>query len=169
MAWIPPSQRNTGDLISASIWNQDVVENAIALRDGLSAQISGSSAQVVANGAISELSFTVSNFDNASLADLGNNQLLCPTAGIYLVTASARFTTAANALYCTLRLLLDGAYVVAGSSAVPHNNGEHKWISLTTLVSCSANATLGLRAYAFGADYTFHERLLSASFVGRGQ
>lgn len=33
MAWISPSTRSTGTLITASIWNQDVVANAIALFD----------------------------------------------------------------------------------------------------------------------------------------
>lgn len=31
MAWSTPSTRSTGDLITAAIWNQDVVNNAIAL------------------------------------------------------------------------------------------------------------------------------------------
>lgn len=35
MAWITPSARTTGDLITAAIWNQDVVANPIALYDSL--------------------------------------------------------------------------------------------------------------------------------------
>lgn len=31
MAWVTPSTRTTGDLITAAIWNQDVVANPIAL------------------------------------------------------------------------------------------------------------------------------------------
>ena len=31
MAWVTPSSRSTGDLITAAIWNQDVVANPIAL------------------------------------------------------------------------------------------------------------------------------------------
>lgn len=31
MAWVTPSTRTTGDLITAAIWNQDVVANPIAI------------------------------------------------------------------------------------------------------------------------------------------
>ena len=31
MAWVTPSSRSTGDIITAAIWNQDVVSNTIAL------------------------------------------------------------------------------------------------------------------------------------------
>ena len=34
MAWITPTTRSTGTLITASIWNQDAVDNPIALRTG---------------------------------------------------------------------------------------------------------------------------------------
>lgn len=34
MAWVTPSTRTTGTLITAAIWNQDAVENEIALRTG---------------------------------------------------------------------------------------------------------------------------------------
>ena len=34
MAWVAPSTRTTGTLITASIWNQDITDNSIALRAG---------------------------------------------------------------------------------------------------------------------------------------
>ena len=34
MAWVPPSTRSTSDLITAAIWNQDIVNNPQALADG---------------------------------------------------------------------------------------------------------------------------------------
>jgi len=33
MTWVDPETRQTGDLITAAIWNQDVVDNTEALRD----------------------------------------------------------------------------------------------------------------------------------------
>jgi hypothetical protein len=45
MAWVTPTTRTTGALITAAIWNQDVVENPIALRLGalaLTGQVQGS-------------------------------------------------------------------------------------------------------------------------------
>jgi hypothetical protein len=35
MSWTNPTTRNTGDLITAAIWNTDLVENLTALRSGL--------------------------------------------------------------------------------------------------------------------------------------
>lgn len=34
MAWVGPATRTTGTLITAAIWNQDIVDNSIALRAG---------------------------------------------------------------------------------------------------------------------------------------
>ena len=34
MAWSSPSTRSTSDLITAAIWNQDIVNNPLALADG---------------------------------------------------------------------------------------------------------------------------------------
>ena len=34
MAWVAPSTRTTGTLITAAIWNQDIVDNELALRAG---------------------------------------------------------------------------------------------------------------------------------------
>jgi len=47
MAWVTPSTRTTGDLITAAIWNQDVVNNTIALTPaGLSFVIDGGGAAI---------------------------------------------------------------------------------------------------------------------------
>lgn len=35
MSWTDPTTRATGDLITASIWNTDLVDNLVALHDGL--------------------------------------------------------------------------------------------------------------------------------------
>jgi len=37
MAWVNPSTRATSDFITAAIWNQDAVDNAIALHTGAAA------------------------------------------------------------------------------------------------------------------------------------
>ena len=49
MAWSTPSSRSTGDLITAAIWNQDVVANPIALTPtGVSVVLDGGGAVLVA-------------------------------------------------------------------------------------------------------------------------
>jgi hypothetical protein len=47
MAWSTPTSRSTGDLITAAIWNQDVVNNPIALTPaGVSAILDGGGALI---------------------------------------------------------------------------------------------------------------------------
>ena len=49
MAWVTPSSRSTGDLMTAAIWNQDVVANPIALTPaGLSVVLDGGGAALAA-------------------------------------------------------------------------------------------------------------------------
>lgn len=36
-AWVAPSSRTTGTLITAAIWNQDVVDNPTALKASITA------------------------------------------------------------------------------------------------------------------------------------
>lgn len=51
MAWSTPSTRSTGDLITAAIWNQDVVSNPIALTPaGLTFILSGGGAVISTGG-----------------------------------------------------------------------------------------------------------------------
>jgi len=47
MAWSTPSNRSTGDLITASIWNQDAVSNPVALRAGAVAIASQATADFI--------------------------------------------------------------------------------------------------------------------------
>lgn len=42
MTWVDPAARQTGDLITAAIWNQDVVENTQHLKDGQIRVVTGS-------------------------------------------------------------------------------------------------------------------------------
>ena len=49
MAWVTPTTRSTGDLITAAIWNQDVVNNPIALTPaGVSFVVDGGAATIIA-------------------------------------------------------------------------------------------------------------------------
>jgi len=52
MAWSTPNTRATGDLISAAIWNQDVVNNALALSARGATMLLGNQYQVLQSGEI---------------------------------------------------------------------------------------------------------------------
>lgn len=55
MAWADPSSQTTGDLITASIWNQNIVSNSIALKTPPSAIYNGNES---ANYTVTATSFT---------------------------------------------------------------------------------------------------------------
>ena len=58
MAWVTPSSRSTGDLITAAIWNADVVDNAIETAPGKAAN-AGDVFHATAANAIAALSVGV--------------------------------------------------------------------------------------------------------------
>jgi hypothetical protein len=55
MAWSTPSTRTTGTLITAAIWNQDAVDNPIALRAGAIAIASQANGRVVLASSATQL------------------------------------------------------------------------------------------------------------------
>jgi hypothetical protein len=55
MAWSTPSSRSTGNLITATIWNQDVVDNPVAMRSGAIAIASQAALDFIYGSAATQL------------------------------------------------------------------------------------------------------------------
>lgn len=55
MAWVSPTTRSTGDLVTAAIWNQDVVNNPIALLPAAIAYIIDGGGAVIATGEVGHI------------------------------------------------------------------------------------------------------------------
>lgn len=115
MAWTSPSTRATGDLITASIWNADIVNNLTALAAG--ARVYHNAAQSIANSTPTVLAFNSERYDTDTIHDTvtSNSRLTCKTAGKYLIAASVEFAGNATG-YREVALLLNGATVIANQT-----------------------------------------------------
>lgn len=76
MAWVTPVNRATGDIITAAIWNQDIVSNLIALDatfDRLLAQIAiaSTSSGIAGTDVVQTVTVTVNNISDKIIANAG--------------------------------------------------------------------------------------------------
>ena len=67
MAWINPSTRATGYLVTAAIWNQDVVANTEYLAKPPSVSVRRSTEQSIANSVWTAVSFNTENWDTDAM------------------------------------------------------------------------------------------------------
>lgn len=118
MAYIAPTTRTTGDLVTAAIWNADIVANEIAINAG---------AIALASQAIGDLVVATSATQLGRVADVATGQVLVSggvaTAPAYSASPSLTSLTLSTALAVssggTGRLTATTAYAViaAGTTA----------------------------------------------------
>jgi len=113
MAYSAPSTVSTGDLCTASIWNADVVANAIALHAG---------AMAVTSQAVGDLLYASSTTQFARIAAVATGQVLT-SAGTGTVPAWSSNVDLGGTLDVTGRLLVDSAGPSALGQAVSGTTG----------------------------------------------
>lgn len=110
MAWSTPSSRTTGTLITAAIWNQDVVANPQAIYNVLDYMriealagdrptVYATGGENVSNGATQAVNFTAELIDTDSMLDTGGanpERITFTTAGLYLITYGLSWSPAAS-------------------------------------------------------------------------
>lgn len=86
MAWTTPTTRATGDLITAAIWNADIVDNLVFLGKAARVYNSGSS-QALSNNTFTAIAFNAESYDTDAIHDNASNntRLTCKTAGKYQI------------------------------------------------------------------------------------
>lgn len=94
MAYVAPTTRSTGFLVTAAVWNQDVVDNVAFLYSPPRAQVRRNSTQSITNGAWNLVTWNVEDVDTDGLFATGTgDRFTAATAGRYLVAFSIGFTT----------------------------------------------------------------------------
>ncbi len=95
MAWSSPSTRTTGDLITAAIWNQDVVSNPLSLYGAAVGYVcihdqkaQNTAGGTFTSGAWQTRTLNTEQADSQGLASLSSNQVTL-AAGTYRARASA--------------------------------------------------------------------------------
>ncbi len=95
MAWVNPTSRSTSDLITAAIWNQDVVVNPQYLHDNVNlvqygVRSSNTVLQVITTATWTPITFDADRWDVGSLHDVSSNthRFVSVGAGKYLFWAN---------------------------------------------------------------------------------
>ncbi len=147
MTWVDPESRDTGDLITAAIWNQDVVDNTQWLKDnlpgGTSAWVYNSSNILLGNGGETMLTFDTEWWDTDDIHSTLSNtgRLTAPVDGLYLV-GGACLTTMYDALRLSIRL--------NGTAVAMTRSGEGGFVTscaITTVVNMQAGDYVTLHGY----------------------
>ncbi len=132
MAWTTPTTRVTGTLITASIWNTDMVDDLIYLHDNLPAcRVYNSANQSINNTTLTAVTFNSERFDTDSIHSTvsSTSRLTCQTAGVYYIFGNGVWASApgANSFMC---ILLNAGTTIAAQGTV--NNS----VQNQTEVSC---------------------------------
>lgn len=88
MAWTSPTTRATDDLVTASIWNADLVDNLLYLYSGLpSTRVYHNTTQAYTAAARAAQSFNTERWDSDTMHDTStnNSRITIKTAGKYIV------------------------------------------------------------------------------------
>ncbi len=120
MTWSDPESRDTGDLITAAIWNQDVVANTQWLHDNMAGKVgayvyNSSNIAIVGQYPVT-LTFDSELFDTDGIHDTVSNtdRLIVPEDGLYLVGGCASFGVANY--FATLRIASNTLSTLAWTS-----------------------------------------------------
>ena len=123
MAYSAPSSRSTSDLITAAIWNADVVANPIAIYAG---------AMSVSSQAVGDILYASSTTQLGRIAAVATGQVLTsagtgtvPAWSTDLVVSGAGPHVLGGTTVDYVRLLLDGAFTSGGASTIMFGTYTH--------------------------------------------
>ena len=123
MSWTTPTTRSTGDLITAAIWNADLVDNLNFLYGSLpSARAYHNASQSIAASTTETKAFNSERWDNDIIHDTASNnsRLTCKRAGKYLIILNMAIGAPSSGSRETrIDLVLNGATIIDRESDYP--------------------------------------------------
>lgn len=135
-AYTAPTTRSTNDVITASIWNVDLVDNITYLYGLLpSARVYHNTTQSMTLSTDNTVLFNSERWDNDIIHSTVSNtgRLTATTAGKYLITANIEWATAPAT--CELKLRVNGTTVVAWQQYA----GSTKRCQISTIYDLAAS------------------------------
>lgn len=123
MAYVDAATLADGAVISAAIWNREVVNNTIFLHSPPYARIDLNALQDISTGTTEIVQFDANTDDNDSMVDLANNRLVIQTAGMYMVTATIALQTTSGTGDKYVQLVSSSGVIIA-SLAVDHATNQ---------------------------------------------
>lgn len=167
MGWTTPTTRAVGFLVTAAVWNTDMVDNLLAL-EGLSVpacRIVYEGSQVPYTdlgvsspweGEIPALPFDTVDYDPGGQADLVAGSITVPSTGLYLVAFGTQIGTTTAAGTYIVDLMRNGGQLGLGAveRVAAISGGIAGWITLTgsDIVSLTAGDVLTLYSLAYVAS-----------------
>lgn len=123
MAWVTPSTKILGDLITAAIWNQDIVANTLALHGRSCCVCTDANNQTVESGTLTTITFDTEVIDTDSYHNTSTNQerFYAPFTGVYAVHARAKASGDVNPPKLKVD---DGDFVPPITEAEPNNSSD---------------------------------------------
>lgn len=108
MGYVAPTTRSTGFLVTAAVWNQDVVSNPTFLANPPACRVFHNANQSITNNTETSLAFNSERFDTDNMHDTvtNNSRITFNTAGIYVVSAAVQFAADAGGDYTTSYVVL---------------------------------------------------------------
>jgi len=162
MAWVAPSSRSLGDLITAAIWNQDVVTNPQALYDR-SAPLSmcvctDANNQTAAQAVKTAITFDTEVYDTDDYHSTVSNtsRFTAPVTGLYAVHARAL----ANGSVGEPELKVDGGSFSPMVTSAEQNNADDVAI-ISAHVYLTATQYVEFCIDGAGADRTINPSFFS--------
>ena len=125
MSYTAPTSRSTGDVITAAIWNSDVVGDITFLANPPTCAVYNSAAISIPNAALTVVTFNSERFDTDTMHSTVSNtdRLTATTAGKYRIEANLSFALSAAGAVRQARLRINGVTEIAYHSHQP--SGSH--------------------------------------------
>ena len=139
MAYSDPSTRATDDVVTAAIWNQDVVANPEFLHDPPTCRVYNSAAISISDGVVTALTFNSERYDTDTMHSTVTNtsRITATTAGKYLITATIGFA-ANNTGRRQVTIRLNGTTYIAVDARATVGNGQVTEVSIATVYALAA-------------------------------
>lgn len=150
MAYSAPSTRTTGDLITAAIWNQDVVSNVTFLANPPACRVYHNTTQAVNDATTITVAFNTERFDTAAMHDTAtnNSRITFGTAGIYLVSFTGLLTARTDYLAVWAGIRLNGTTSICEQyTGTNTDNVTPNAITLSTIYKFAAADYVEVRLY----------------------
>ncbi len=159
MAWVNPTSRSTSDLITAAIWNQDVVVNPQYLHDNVNlvqygCRSSNTVLQVISTGTWTAITFDTDRWDVGGLHNVSSNthRFVSVGAGKYLFWANIGWETGSTG-FRGMRLIDNSATEHARVMINAGSASQNVVLSLSTMVIIAATEWMSVELFhTQGAD-----------------
>lgn len=141
MAYSTPSSKTTGTLITAAIWNQDVVDNVAFLGNPPACRVYHTGAfpgpATINDNNEAAVAFDSERFDTDSMHSTSSNttRITFNTAGLYIVTFTAALPsdTTYQRTYCHIKMNGTTTIAVGDSYAWPTGYNSAPFLNVTTV------------------------------------